>query len=181
MPTASSESNALESNALESYDSIGSAISTELRNGIPSHNTIGRAQPPIKPEQFRQATLDWYAQFFQRHRESENRRDRDEEEPLPAHAAIDGEATGGPCTNVGKSNTIHFPHAWAARHEATLGQAEVGSRTNEITAIHELLGFIDVRGTIISLDAIGAQKSITEKVHSNDGDCILASKDNCPG
>ena len=112
--------------------------------------------------------LDWFSHFNrapQRHPLAQHHR--------PSTATDQARAVS--------ANTIHFPHAWAARHEATLGQAEVGSRTNEITAIHELLGFIDVRGTIISLDAIGAQKSITEKVHSNDGDCILASKDNCPG
>ncbi len=61
-----------------------------------------------------------------------------------------------------------------------MGQTQVGSKTNEITAIDELLDFIDVRGTIITLDAIGAQKTIAKKITDKQGDYIFAIKDNHP-
>ncbi|CAD71760.1 ISAs1-like element ISRba7 family transposase [Rhodopirellula baltica] len=152
----------------------------DFPHGIPSHDTIGRVLSLIKPEQFQQALLDWHTQLCQQYRDAEDKLDRDEEQSLPIHVAIDGKTARGSYTNAEKSNAIHFVSAWASKHGVTLGQTEVDSKTNEITAIDELLDFIDVRGTIITLDAIGAQKSIAEKIHRNGGDYIFAIKDNHP-
>jgi len=141
--------------------------------GVPSHDTIGRVLSLIKPDQFQQALMDWHVKLC---------KDRGQcsEEASPVHVAIDGKTSRGSYTDAEKSNAIHFVSAWASKYGVTLGQTEVDSKTNEITAIDELLDFIEVRGTIITLDAIGAQKTIAEKIHGGGGDYIFAIKDNHP-
>ncbi|WP_044252537.1 ISAs1 family transposase, partial [Rhodopirellula sp. SWK7] len=143
----------------------------------PSHDTIGRVMSLIKPDQFQQALLHWHTQLCQTHEDAHGQADNENQ---PIHVAIDGKTSRGSYTNAEKSNAIHFVSAWASKHGVTLGQTEVDSKTNEITAIDELLDFIDVRGTIITLDAIGAQKSIAKKIHEEGGDYILAIKNNHP-
>ncbi|TWU46798.1 Transposase DDE domain protein [Rubripirellula reticaptiva] len=153
----------------------------DFPEGIPSHDTIGRVLSLIKPDQFQQALLYWHTQLCRTHHDAENQADEaGDSDDQPVHVAIDGKTSRGSYTNAEKSNAIHFVSAWASKHGVTLGQTEVDSKTNEITAIDELLDFIDVRGTIITLDAIGAQKSIAKKIHDEGGDYILAIKDNHP-
>ncbi len=81
---------------------------------------------------------------------------------------------------LSKSNALHFVSAWATKHGVALGQTQVGSKTNEITAIDELLDLIDVRGTTIALDVIGTQKTIAKKNTDKQGDYIFAIKNNHP-
>lgn len=150
---------------------------TDFPEGIPSHDTIGRVMSLIKPDQFQQALLQWHAQLCATHDDGSSQADHSDQ---LIHVAIDGKTSRGSYTNAEKSNAIHFVSAWASKHGVTLGQTEVDSKTNEITAIDELLGFIDVRRTIITLDAIGAQKSIAQKIQEEGGDYILAIKDNHP-
>ncbi len=145
--------------------------------GIPSHDTIGRVLSLIKPEQFQQALVDWHTQLCAGQRGGSPSREQGAE---PVHIAIDGKTSRGSYTDAEKSNALHFVSAWATKHGVALGQTQVGSKTNEITAIDELLDFIDVRGTIITLDAIGAQKSIAKKITDKQGDYIFAIKDNHP-
>ncbi len=100
----------------------------DFRHGIPSHDTIGRVLSLIKPEQFQQALLDWRTQRCQQHRDSENKRDRDEDESLPVHVAIDGKTARGSYTNAEKSNANHSFSDWVSKHGVTLGQTEVDSK-----------------------------------------------------
>lgn len=148
--------------------------------GIPSHDTIGRVLSLIKPEQFQQALLDWHVKLCKDRGDDASQRKDDAPSAPPVHVAIDGKTSRGSYTNSEKSNAIHFVSAWASKHGVTLGQTEVDSKTNEITAIDEILDFIEVRGTIITLDAIGAQKKVAEKIDREDGDYIFAIKDNHP-
>ncbi len=148
----------------------------DFSEGIPSHDTIGRVMSLIKPEQFQTALIDWHKHLCAAHHAAPP----EDGESEPVHIAIDGKTSRGSYTNAEKSNAIHFVSAWATKHGVTLGQTEVDSKTNEITAIDELLDFIDVREAIITLDAIGAQKSIAEKIHDEGGDYIFAIKDNHP-
>ncbi len=148
----------------------------DFSEGIPSHDTIGRVMSLIKPEQFQTALIDWHKHLCAAHHAAPP----EDGESEPVHIAIDGKTSRGSYTNAEKSNAIHFGSAWATKHGVTLGQTEVDSKTNEITAIDELLDFIDVREAIITLDAIGAQKSIAEKIHDEGGDYIFAIKDNHP-
>lgn len=149
----------------------------DFSEGIPSHDTIGRVLSLIKPAQFQRALLDWHAQLCEAHHGGEKPGD---ENDAPVHVAIDGKTSRGSYTDSTKSNALHFVSAWASKHGVTLGQTEVDSKTNEITAIDELLDFMDVRRTIITLDAIGAQKKIAAKIIKEGGDYIFAIKDNHP-
>ncbi len=149
----------------------------DFSDGIPSHDTIGRVLSLIKPAQFQQALLDWHTHLCAAH---EDRQNDGNDVADPVHVAIDGKTSRGSYTDAEKSNALHFVSAWASKHGVTLGQSEVDSKSNEITAIDDLLNFIEIRGTIITLDAIGAQKAIAKKIYDEGGDYIFAIKDNHP-
>lgn len=141
----------------------------QLPNGIPSHDTIGRVLALIKPGQFQRALMDWITQL---------RRGSKMEGPVVV--PIDGKTARGSYTDSGKTNALHIVSAWATDHGLTLGQVAVDSKSNEITAIPELLKLMDLRGTIITVDALGCQKSIAEQIISEGGDFTFAVKDNHP-
>lgn len=149
----------------------------DFSEGIPSHDTIGRILAVIKPDQFQTALLQWHEALCQRHAEFTSEQSA---ESLPRHVAIDGKTARGSYTNPEKSNAIHIVSAWATEHGITLGQSEIDSKSNEITAIPELLDFIDVSNSIVTIDAIGAQKTIAEQIVNEKGDYIFAIKDNHP-
>jgi predicted transposase YbfD/YdcC len=152
----------------------------DFAEGIPSHDTIGRVMSLIKPEQFQQALLDWHIKLCRDHRKGKKGDNDNTPSTPPVHVAIDGKTSRGSYTDAEKSNAIHFVSAWASKHGVTLGQTEVDSKTNEITAVDELLDFIEVDGTIITLDALGAQKKIAAKIDDDGGDYVFAMKDNHP-
>lgn len=141
----------------------------ELPNGIPSHDTIGRVLALIKPAQFQRALMDWITQL---------RRGSKMEGPVVV--PIDGKTARGSYTDSGKTNALHIVSAWATDHGLTLGQVAVDSKSNEITAIPELLKLMDLRGTIITVDALGCQKSIAEQIIGEGGDFTFSVKDNHP-
>jgi len=73
---------------------------------------------------------------------------------------------------------VHIVSAWAADHQLTLGQLKVDGKSNEITAIPKLLELIDIEGTVITIDTMGTQKNIAEKIVNKKADYILALKGN---
>ncbi|MEL6106043.1 MAG: ISAs1 family transposase [Planctomycetota bacterium] len=147
----------------------------DFSEGIPSHDTIGRVLPLIKPDQFQTALLQWHHALRQRHATL-----AEAESDSPTHVAIDGKTARGSYTDAEKSNAIHLVSAWATEHGIALGQTQVDSRSNEIAAIPDLLEFINVRDSIVTLDAIGAQKSIAAQIVEEKGDYVFALKDNHP-
>ena len=70
--------------------------------------------------------------------------------------------------------------AWSKEHRLVLGQTKVSEKSNEITAIPALLEMLDISGCIITIDAMGTQKSIAQKIIQADADYILSLKDNHP-
>ena len=144
----------------------------DFANGIPSHDTIGRVLSLIKPDEFQTALLAWHQQLCQRY--------HNEASEQTQHIAVDGKTARGSYTNLEKSNAVHIVSAWATEHGITLGQTEVDSKSNEITAIPELIDFIDVSNSIVTIDAIGAQKEIAKKIIDDEGDYVFAIKDNHP-
>ncbi|MEM1228859.1 MAG: ISAs1 family transposase, partial [Planctomycetota bacterium] len=149
----------------------------DFSEGIPSHDTIGRVMSLIDPKQFQQALVDWHTQLCDAYHSGDKLADADNS---PVHIPIDGKTARGSYTDKEKSNALHFVSAWATKHGVALGQTEVDSKSNEITAIDELIDFIDVRDSVITIDAIGAQKSIAKKITGKGGDYIFAIKDNHP-
>ncbi|TWT55961.1 Transposase DDE domain protein [Allorhodopirellula solitaria] len=139
----------------------------ELPCGIPSHDTIGRILSIIKPAEFQKALLAWL---------SELRRTPDGDSPIVV--PIDGKTARGSYTDAEKSNAIHIVSAWASDYGITLGQIAVDSKSNEITAVPQLLDMMELKGTIVTLDAMGCQKAIAKKVIEGGGDFTFAVKDN---
>ncbi len=94
--------------------------------------------------------------------------------------AIDGKTHRGSYDRVSKLKALHTVGAWASEHRLVLGQTKVDSKSNEITAIPALLELIDVAGCIVTIDAMGTQKLIAQKIIDANADDILCLKDNHP-
>jgi predicted transposase YbfD/YdcC len=141
-----------------------------LENGVPSHDTIGRVIALIKPAQFQKAFLEWIATLTQA---------TDDEGEL-RFVPIDGKTLRGSHGAKGRANPLHLVSAWASKQGLTLGQVAVDDKSNEITAIPALLDMLDVKGAVISIDAMGCQKEIAAKITTGEADYVLAVKDNQP-
>jgi predicted transposase YbfD/YdcC len=144
-----------------------------LKNGVPSHDTIGRVLAAMKPDQFQKAFLDWVASFV-----TEGAEDGDDDEPR--FVPIDGKTLRGSKGSKHRSKPLHLVSAWATKQGLTLGQVAVDSKSNEITAIPKLLEMLELSGAIISIDAMGCQKEIAKQIIKDGGDYVLAVKDNQP-
>lgn len=137
--------------------------------GIPSHDTIGRVLALIKPAEFQRALMLWV-----------NRLREENGAPGPIVVPIDGKTVRGSYTKADKSDALHIVSAWATDHGLSLGQVAVDSKSNEITAIPELLKTIELKDKIITIDAMGCQKSIAKKIVDGGGNFTFAVKDNHP-
>jgi len=94
--------------------------------------------------------------------------------------AIDGKAQRGTADPDHPHSFVHIVSAWSASNQLTLGQLKVESKTNEIVAIPKLLEILDIEGAIVTMDAMGCQTKIAEKIIEKKGDYILGLKDNQP-
>ena len=141
-----------------------------LANGVPSHDTIGRVLGLIKPKQFQDAFLEWIGALSS----------LCDADGKPIFVPIDGKTMRGSYTNADKSDMLHIVSAWAAQQGVTLGQVAVDSKSNEITAIPQLLEMLELKGTIVSIDAMGCQRKIATKIVKGGGDYVLQVKGNQP-
>ena len=136
----------------------------ELPNGIPSHDTFGRVFAMLDAQQFRDSFLDWVKAVSDVTRGQV--------------IAIDGKTVRrSHDKSLGKS-AIHMVSAWASENRLVLGQTKVAEKSNEITAIPELLALLDVSGCIVTIDAMGCQKEIARLIIEESGDYVLALKGN---
>lgn len=136
----------------------------ELPNGIPSHITFWRVFRRINTEEFQECFVGWIQAAFE-HVDGDV-------------IAIDGKCMRGSGDSNSGNNPLHIVSAWAAEHNITLAQVKVGEKTNEITAIPTLLDMIAIKGTIVTIDAMGCQKTIAEQIVANGADYVLALKGN---
>jgi predicted transposase YbfD/YdcC len=141
-----------------------------LRNGVPSHDTIGRVMGLLKPEQFQRAFLDWVASLVDAAGEGDG----------PRFVPIDGKTLRGSHGAKGREHPLHLVSAWASAQGLTLGQVAVADKSNEITAIPQLLELLELKGAIVSIDAMGCQRNIAAKIVDAQADYVLAVKDNQP-
>jgi predicted transposase YbfD/YdcC len=132
--------------------------------GIPSHDTIGDLFARIKPEKFAQCFIRWVSMACG--------------VPEQDLINIDGKTLRGSHDAANGKYAIHLIHAYASGAEILLGQLAVAEKSNEITAIPDLLELIDIAGAMITIDAMGCQKSIAEKIIAEQGDYLLAVKGN---
>ncbi len=136
----------------------------ELPNGIPSHDTFGRVFAMLDPDQFQQCFLDWVMAVSQ---------------VIPGQViAIDGKTLRQSHDKRLGKGAIVMVSAWATANRLVLGQAKVDDKSNEITAIPELLRVLDISGCIITIDAIGCQKEIAADIVEQGADYLLALKGN---
>ena len=136
----------------------------ELPHGIPSHDTFGRVFGLINPEEFERSFLAWVAEI-QKLTQGEV-------------IAIDGKQLRGSVDRFEGQSVINVVSAWATANELVLGQVKVDEKSNEITAIPKLLEVLDISGCLVTIDAIGTQTEIAEKIIAQGGDYLLAVKGN---
>jgi predicted transposase YbfD/YdcC len=135
-----------------------------LPNGIPSHDTIGRVLARIDPKRFQSCFLRWTQHICQ----------LSNGEVVP----IDGKTLRHSYDTELEQSAIHMVSAWATTNRMVLGQLKVADKSNEITAIPELIDALDIAGCIVTIDAIGCQKEIATRIIEKDADYILALKGN---
>lgn len=135
-----------------------------LPNGIPSHDTFGRIFARLDPEQFRAAFGAAIAALAG--------------ETRIKAIAVDGKTARGSHDRSSGRAALHMVSAWAAENECVLGQIATDEKSNEITAIPLLLRALDLKGAIVTIDAMGCQKEIAEQIVDQGGHYILAVKAN---
>lgn len=139
-----------------------------LKNGIPSHDTINRVFSIINPRLFEQLFIEWSKSL--------------KSSGLPEKViAIDGKTVRGSKDSFHEKSPVHLVHAWCVENNICLGQKKIADKSNEITAIPDLLNLLEIKGSIITIDAMGTQKAIAEKIIDKGADYILAVKDNQKG
>ncbi len=137
----------------------------ELRNGIPSHDTIQRVMSMISPDVIQQLYTKW--QELLNHNEGEI---------LKKIICIDGKTMRGNKRNGEKPS--HVVSAWSKEDGFCLGQKAVKEKSNEITAIPELLKKLQIKGQIVTIDAMGTQKEIAKEIRQKRADYVLSVKGN---
>jgi predicted transposase YbfD/YdcC len=134
----------------------------QLPSGIPSHDTFERVFAALDSRAFQRCCLAWFhvaADLLGM-----------------GHIAIDGKTLRG--SSSGTLAPLHLVSAWATQAHLTLGELAVDKKSNEITAIPKLLEMLDLKGALVTIDAIGCQKKIAKKIVDGGGDYILAVKGN---
>ena len=138
----------------------------ELPNGIPSHDTIARVFSRLKPEQFQKCFLNWIQSISCFN---------------PGEViAIDGKTLRHSYDRGGDQKAIHMVSAWATSQRLVLGQVKVDKKSNEITAIPALLKVLELNGSIVTIDAMGCQRSIVKLIIEQGGDYVITLKKNQP-
>ena len=139
----------------------------KLPSGVPSADTIGRLLVALKPSAFQSCFEDWINALSEQHIDQD----------LDV-IAIDGKALR--CSHDSKSSLgpLFLVSAWAVQRGISLGQLATAEKSNEITAIPELLEQIDIECSVVTIDAAGCLKSIAAKIIEGKGDYVLALKGN---
>jgi predicted transposase YbfD/YdcC len=140
-----------------------------LPNGIPSRDRIRRLLIVLEPEAFQRCFQAWISDTITA--------DANDPDRL---VAIDGETCRRSHDAAKGLGALHIVSAWATEEGIALGQVATDAKSNEITAIPQLLEQIDLTGTLITIDAMGCQKEIVKQVVTGGGDCVIAVKDNQP-
>lgn len=136
----------------------------ELPNGIPTHDTFGRVFAALDAEAFQVCFARWVEGVF-----------------VATHGqvvAVDGKTVQRSHDRTIGKEAIHMVSAWASQTGIVLGQRKVDDKSNEITAIPELLRLLDVSGCIVTIDAMGCQKAIAQTIRDEKADYVLRIKDN---
>lgn len=136
----------------------------QLPYGTPSHDTFGRVFSLINPEEFGTCFISWLQCLF----------------PMidSDTIAIDGKTARRSHDRINGKKPIHMVSAWAAKQGLVLGQVKTDEKSNEITAIPELLRTLDLESCVVTIDAMGAQTKITKQIIDQKGDYVISLKGN---
>ena len=138
-----------------------------LPHGIPSHDTFDRLLAALKPSAFQTCFETWIARVVP-----------SDHKPDLKQVAIDGKALRRSHDRGKGLGPLFLVSAWAVDRGISLGQLATEEKSNEITAIPELLDHIDIEGTVVTIDAAGCQTEIAKKIIQGKGDYVLALKGN---
>lgn len=136
----------------------------ELPNGIPSHDVFTDVFSRISPQQFKESFAKWVQSVF--------------ETTGGQIIPIDGKTLRRSHDRSGGKAAIHVVSAWASANKIVLGQIKTEEKSNEITAIPELLRLLEIKGCIVTIDAMGCQTAIAAQIIDQEGDYVLALKGN---
>jgi len=152
----------IEQYALAKQDWLNTFL--KLPNGIPSHDTIGRVMAQIDPQQFQTCFMRWIQDICHL---------------LPGEVVpIDGKTLRRSFDTELDQGPIHIVSAWATTNRLVLGQIKVDEKSNEITAIPELIDALDLTDCVVTIDAMGCQKQIASRIRAKGAHYILALKKN---
>jgi predicted transposase YbfD/YdcC len=136
----------------------------DLPHGIPSHDTFGRVIGALDPQALEAGFLAWVSGVT---------------ESLGLELIhIDGKTARGSYDREGHLKALHSVSAWSSEHGLVLAQQRVDSKSNEITAVPVLLKLLNLKGTVVTLDAMGTQTAIATQIKEAEGDYVLALKGN---
>lgn len=138
-----------------------------FESGIPAHDTISDLFIALCPKSFGDCFMDWVNTI---HRITDG-----------LVVSLDGKTVRGMADSGGRKSSLHIVSAYASMNRITLGQVAVDEKSNEITAIPTLLDLLTLKGCIVTIDAMGCQKAIAEKIVGKGADYVLMVKDNQAG
>jgi predicted transposase YbfD/YdcC len=136
----------------------------DLPDGIPCHDTFRRLFERLDPAEFQRGFLGWVEAL---HEATERQ-----------VVAIDGKTLRRSFDRAKGQSALHMVHAWATANHLLLGQVAVDEKSNEITAIPELLKMLEISGAIVTIDAMGCQKEIARTIRGREADYVLTLKAN---
>lgn len=141
----------------------------DLPNGIPSRDCIRRLLMVLRPEAFQKCFQTWISEAVQA-----------DDKGSARLIAIDGKACRRSHDKLNGLGALHIVSAWASEEGIALGQVATEEKSNEITAIPQLLEQIELKDSLVTMDAMGCQKDIAQAIVKGRGDFVIAVKDNQP-
>lgn len=138
----------------------------ELPHGVPSHDTFGRVFSLLDSDKFEECFLGWIESLS-----------IDLQNEI---ISIDGKSLRGSHNKKREIKMLHVVSAWASENKILLGQIKTDEKSNEITAIPELLDMISVQGSTVTIDAMGCQQEIAKKIIEKEANYVLSLKENQP-
>ncbi|MBX9743676.1 MAG: ISAs1 family transposase [Chlamydiales bacterium] len=132
-------------------------------NGVPSHDTLNRVFFLLDPKSFHECFMQWVRTIAA---------------TVEGFIAIDGKTLCNSGDTFRQTDPLHIVHAFAAENSLLLGELAINAKSNEITAIPELLKMLTIKGNVITIDAMGCQKEIVRQIREKEGDYVIALKGN---
>lgn len=134
-----------------------------FKNGIPSDDTFGRVFELINPKKFQQLFMEWVKTLCSLNEKI---------------IGIDGKTIRGSASPKNKVKPLHLVNAWACENRMALGFKKVDEKSNEITAVPEILKLLSLKGTTVTMDAMGCQTVLAQQIVDQEGDFVISLKGN---